>query len=287
MSDFLKILKLWLRLKAKSFGYLFMKAPEPEKWVFILGCYNSGTTLLHKLLATHSDIGSMPNEGQFYSSQLPGGAKFNLPRLWALKPELFYINESSNPSIDLQRLKKEWAWFYNDPKKKVLIEKTILNSARSRWLQKNFRNSYFIVIFRNGYAVAEGIHRKENHAIDIAATQWAISNQILLKDLDYLKHKLIVKYEDLVKSPVGELSKITEFLNLNPLHEEVFKEEFKIHKFQSGIRDMNKESIGRLSVDEVEAINLKAANVLEQLNYVLLNPSDFLKEHPLNGHKAD
>ncbi|MBK9319321.1 MAG: sulfotransferase [Bacteroidetes bacterium] len=50
-----------------------MKAPEPEKWVFILGCYNSGTTLLHKLLATHSDIGSMPNEGQFYSSQLPGG----------------------------------------------------------------------------------------------------------------------------------------------------------------------------------------------------------------------
>jgi len=287
MSDFLKKLQLWLRLKSKSVGYLFMKAPEPEKWVFILGCYNSGTTLLHKLLAAHPDIGSMPNEGQFYTNQLPGGAKFNLPRLWAMKPELFYINESSEPDIDPQRLKKEWAWFYNDSRRKVLIEKTILNAARSRWLQKHFRNSHFVVIFRNGYAVAEGIHRKEQHTIETAATQWTVSNRILLDDLNHLQRKLVLKYEDLVKNPSLEMNKITDFLGLSPLNEKVFKEEFKIHKLQSGIRDMNRESIDRLTGDEVKAINMKAAAVLEQLNYAVLIPHG---EHPaqqLNVRRED
>lgn len=264
-----------------------MKVPEPEKWVFILGCYNSGTTLLHKLLAAHPDIGSMPNEGQFYTSQLPGGAKFNLPRLWALKPELFYINEFSNPPIKVQRLKKEWAWFYNDTRRKVLIEKTILNTARSRWLQKQFRNSYFIVLFRNGYAVSEGIHRKEQHTMEVAATQWAVSNRILLDDLEHLHHQLILKYEDLVANPSAELKRITDILNLSPLSEDVFTNEFNIHKVHSGIKNMNKESLDRLSAEDIEIINLKAADVLKRLNYPLLKPDDLLQAQRQNVRKED
>ena len=36
----------------------FLKEPKPEKWVFITGCYNSGTTLLHEILAMHAKVGS-------------------------------------------------------------------------------------------------------------------------------------------------------------------------------------------------------------------------------------
>ena len=41
----------------RIFGSWFGYMPTPEKWVFIVGCYNSGTTLLHDLLASHHNFG--------------------------------------------------------------------------------------------------------------------------------------------------------------------------------------------------------------------------------------
>ena len=61
-------------------------------------------------------------------------------------------------SFDVEKLKKDWMPFF-DRKKKVFLEKSIVNSARMTWLQDSFANSYFIFIVRNGYAVAEGIRR--------------------------------------------------------------------------------------------------------------------------------
>lgn len=270
MNGFLSKLKKWAKLKSMSFSYLFMSEPTPEKWVFIVGCYNSGTTLLHQLLAAHPSIGSMPNEGQFYSRQLPRGADFKLPRLWALQPDLFYLNEASATAIHPVKLRKEWAFFYNDSKKKILIEKTILNAARTRWLQKNFPNAYFISLFRNGYAVTEGIHRKEKHTIEMAATQWAVSNEILLNDLPLLKHHLSLSYEELVSQPSTVMKKVTSFLELDALPETVFSQDFTIHKVKNSIKDNNSESIKKLSKDQIEIINQKAGKVMERLNYPLL-----------------
>lgn len=270
MNGFLAKLKLWAKLKTKSIGYLLMNEPHPEKWVFIVGCYNSGTTLLHSLLAEHPEIGSMPNEGQFYSSQLPRGADFKLPRLWALQPELFYLDENSFSPIDASKLRKEWAYFYNHPNRNILIEKTILNAARTRWLQKNFNNAYFISLFRNGYAVSEGIHRKENHSIEHAATQWAVSNKILIDDTPQLKHHIQIKYEELVAEPALTMKKITSFLGIKDVNDTVFLKNFQIHKVDSGITDMNIESIARLDNHQVKIINQIAGDVMKILNYPLI-----------------
>ncbi len=270
MNGFSTKLKRWAKLKTKSIGYLMMSEPRPEKWVFIVGCYNSGTTLLHNLLATHPEVACMPSEGQFYSTQLPRGADYNLPRLWALKPELFYLDEFTSTPIDAVKLRREWAYFYNHPRKKVLIEKTILNAARTRWLQANFPNAYFVSLFRNGYAVAEGIHRKEGHSFEKAATQWSVSNQILLNDIPHLKNHLQIKYEDLVRDPSGVLNKVTSFLDLNNLKESVFVQSFNIHKVNAEIKDMNSASIARLKKNEVEVINGIAKKVLMELDYALL-----------------
>ncbi|MBK9637307.1 MAG: sulfotransferase [Bacteroidetes bacterium] len=270
MKEFSTKLKLWAKLKSKSIGHLFTPEPQPEKWVFIVGCYNSGTTLLHNLLASHPLIGSMPNEGQFYSNQLPRGADFDLPRLWALKPELFYLSENTPTSIDAKKLRKEWGYFYNHPKRKILIEKTILNTARTKWLQKNFPNAYFISLFRNGYAVSEGIFRKEKHSIEKSATQWGTSNEILLDDSPSLKNHLQLKYEDLVANPAATMKKVTDFLSVDELEEAVFKKNFQIHKVNAVIKDMNQESIARLNKVQIESINHITGKVLERLNYPLL-----------------
>lgn len=269
MRAFTDKLTLWIRLKTKSFGYRFMRVPRPRQWVFIVGCYNSGTTLLHQLLSAHPSIGSMPNEGQFYTDQLPRGAQVGLPRLWAMRPEVFHLTESSTPPVNLNKMLRDWAWFYNDPSKPVLVEKTILNAARTRWLQKELPNASFIVLYRNGYAVAEGIHRKEGHPLKIAARQWSVSNSILNSDLHFIHRKHIVRYEDLVTDPEGVLLGVTDFLGISPLPPGIFQSTFKVHKLESGIRDMNKESIGRLSEKERKEIEEEAGEMLKQLGYTL------------------
>lgn len=43
----------------------------PKKWVFIVGCYNSGTTLLNQILSCHPDILTLPDEGAFLTRRVP------------------------------------------------------------------------------------------------------------------------------------------------------------------------------------------------------------------------
>jgi hypothetical protein len=256
----------WLRLKTRWLAPWVCEAPEPETWLFVVGCYNSGTTLLHKMLASHPDIGSMPNEGQFFTDQLPRGADFGIPRLWALRPELFRWTESdvlANPD----RIKKQWAWFMNDTRRSVLMDKTIANSARTRWLQSNFKGSKFVLLFRDPFAVSEGIKRKEGHSVSDAATQWAESNRILLDDARFLEWVIEVRYEDLVQQPNETLRRITEFLGLPPLESRVVSGEFRIHKQQSEIRNMNLEAKARLSKEESYEITSRCSAVMEKLGY--------------------
>lgn len=266
---FLKRLQFYLKRKLIPYGYLFTKAPHPEKWVFIVGCYNSGTTLLHDVLGMHPDIGTMPDEGQFYSNVFPTGRQFGLPRLWALKPELFHLTENNGESFSASKLIRQWAFFYNHPDRKILLEKTILNSARMRWLQKNIPNSYFIGVVRNGYAVAEGIRRKEHHSIDKAITQWNVSNEIMLHDLNYLHHKMLVRYEDFTADPEKTVAEICNFLGIQPLDPKLLSKKFTVHKLTSTIEDRNKKSTEKITPEEKKIINAIAGEQLKKFGYFM------------------
>lgn len=247
-----------------------MQEPRPEKWVFIIGCYNSGTTLLNRLLAAHPAIGSMPNEGQFYTDQLPRGAQFGLRRLWALKPDLFYLNELSDSAININKLKREWAWFYNDVNRPVLLEKTIANAARTRWLQKNFESSSFIILLRDPYAVAEGIRRKEGHSLEEAILQWKNSYELVWNDLPFLERKLVLKYEDLVADTDKSLMEIAAFLQIKAFEKSFADETFEVHKVQSKIENMNASSYKRLSPEDFKTINRIAGDLIMKLGYTLM-----------------
>jgi Sulfotransferase family len=262
-------LSLYLKMKLMPLAWRFTSPARPEKWIFIVGCYNSGTTLLHKLLAQHPFVGSLPNEGQFFNDVLPYGRQFGLPRLWALKPDLFHLKETAE-GYDVDRLKRQWTWFYNHSQRPILIEKTILNMARTRWLQQHFPNSYFIAIYRSGYAVAEGIKRKEGHSLEKGITQWTISNDILLDDLHYIKNKISLKYEDLTAQPFEELKKITDFLEIDELPASVFDKAFSIHHIEGKISNRNESSLEKLDNDEVQLMNKVGGAMFEKLGYPML-----------------
>lgn len=237
----------------------------------MVGSYNSGTTLFHRILSLHPDIGTMPKEGRNFTNELPNAVDFGIPRLWALKPELFYMDEKSGKQIDVDKIKRQWAFFYNDAGKPLLIDKSIVNAARTRWLQEHFENAHFIILMRNGYAVAEGIRRKAGHDIEKAILQWKNGYEILLKDMPFLKNKIYVKYEELTADPRKVLDLVCDFLNISHLPQNVFDAEFKVHERSDKITDFNKKSIDSLSTGDLEIINRIAGNLLKQTGYELVS----------------
>lgn len=249
--------------------------PKQKKWVFIVGCYNSGTTLLSELMSRHPDISGMPTEGHFVTDQFVKDFDIGLPRMWVDREDLFRLTEEDE-GPDVVRLKKEWGMRL-DLSKPVLLEKSPPNTARTRWFQKHFEDAHFIGLIRNGYAVSEGISRKgdpkhirDGWPIDRSATQWARGNEILEQDAKHLKKFTWVKYEDLASNPQETLDSLAAFLGLKPFPSMAGEESFKIHERQDSVKDLNKVSIDRLKPEQIEIINQIAGPCLERHGYELI-----------------
>lgn len=245
--------------------------PKPKKWVFIVGCYNSGTTLLSELMGRHPDMSALPTEGHFITDQFQKDYDLGIPRMWVDREDIFCLNENDE-GPDVVRIKKEWGMRL-DLSKPVLVEKSPPNAARTRWFQKHFENAHFIGIVRNGYAVAEGISRKgdpksikDGWPMDKSAWQWARSNEVMLDDAKHLNNFHLLRYEDLASSPQQELDKIASFLDL-PAFPDVASQNFAIHERNDSVKDMNASSIKKLSAEDIETFNRKAAFMLERLGY--------------------
>ena len=78
---------------------------NPRQWVFVVGCYNSGTTLLHDVPANHPDVAHLPREGQYCTDQLLVPKDAGLARSWALDPGRFTLNEDTVSGPDPLRIK--------------------------------------------------------------------------------------------------------------------------------------------------------------------------------------
>lgn len=246
--------------------------PRDKTWVFLVGCYNSGTTLLSELLGQHPSISALKTEGHFITDQFVKDYDIGLPRMWVEREDLFRLNENDE-GPDALRVKKEWAMRL-DLSKPVLLEKSPPNSAKTRWLQKHFENAHFVGIMRNGYAVAEGITRKADpkHLIDswpveMSAYQWIRSNEVLMQDAEYLKNFMWVNYEDLAADTVGTLNKVTDFIGLQKFEQFEQDRKWSIHEREEKVRDMNAESISRLTPDQVQRITAVAGDMLDKFGY--------------------
>lgn len=274
-TRFKPILHECLGTLSREVKIAFTPVPTNKKWVFLVGCYNSGTTLLAELLSQHPSISALPTEGHFITDQFVTDYELGLPRMWVNREDIFCLTEEDE-GPDPFRIKKEWAMRL-DLSKPVLLEKSPPNSARTRWLQKHFDEAYFIGIVRNGYAVAEGITRKAEprHLIDgwpieMSAFQWKRSNDVLKNDSKYLKRFMWVKYEDLAADTFTTLDSIAEFIGISKF--ESFEQgcTWKIHERDEQIKDMNQISIDRMGRNQIDRINKVAGDVIEEFGYTRL-----------------
>ena len=248
--------------------------PRGKTWLFVVGCYNSGTTLLASLLGEHAQIAALPTEGHFITDEFVKDFEIGLPRMWVAREDLFCLTEEDT-GPDPQRIKKEWAMRL-DRRRPVYLEKSPPNTAKTRWLQAHFERAHFVGLVRNGYAVAEGIrrksepsHRKAGWTLEEAAWQWVRSNEILKADAAHLRRFQWVTYEELAAEPQAVLDRIARFVGLQPQSEFRSGQAVTVHERSEPVRDLNEDSIARLSREELDTINAVAADQLTAFGYPL------------------
>ncbi len=251
------------------------------RWIFIVGCYNSGTTLLDQILSDNESISGLPDEGVMLTNQLVRPEDFSWRRMW-WKCEKEMDNALVNIEKDPKVVKKHWSHFY-DLEKPFLVEKSISNSLRIPFFAQHFKPAFFIHIVRNGYAVAEGIGRKasimednplyekeEKYPIELCINQWVRSLQKIEEEKDHIDNFLEIKYEDLTANPGEVINQIMDFLNLPHVNKDYFKNSFEVHEKKSTIKNMNNDSLKRLTEDDIRIINEIAGPYLEKYSYKVI-----------------
>jgi hypothetical protein len=249
--------------------------PLKGNWIFIVGCYNSGTTLLNELLAGHPDISGVADEGVMLTNKLTRPEDFGWRRMWwKCEENMAVADQEKSASV----IKKHWSHFYKAGTL-FYLEKSISNSCRMLFFEKYFNHPRFIHIVRNGYAVAEGIHRKAKvipnpelpsvtqYPIEYCIKQWTRSLELVEADSKNVKHFLEIRYEELCMDPSNTVNKIFSFLGLRPIDQDFFKREFAVHHKTSSISNMNRDSIQRLAPGDIRKIEEVAGEVLKRYGY--------------------
>lgn len=270
----------WVQQALLPFGHEL----APQRWIFVLGCYNSGTTLLATMLRRHPEVAGLPTEGVYLSDALPYPERFGWPRMWHRCQDRVRLDAEGN-AARAARIRRQWSLWYPRGAEN-LVEKSVANAARMPFLNAHFRPAYFIYIVRNGYAAAAGIRDKANlrrwrnpyrdtgYPIDLCAQQWLATEETVAGDRPGVEHFLQVYYEDLATRPRETLNAITDYLGLQSMSEDLIDQQWDVHGDCSRVQDMNAKSLARLSGDDIERIEAVAGDRLRDHGYARPVPAD-------------
>lgn len=251
---------------------------EPQRWIFIIGCYGSGTTVLNMILASHPQIAGLPMEGVALTDVLFRPEEFGWTRMWCRCLNDIRLEPGPGGAEIAERIKRQWSLWY--PKGAAnLLEKSVSNATRMPFLQAYFKPAYFIYIVRSGYAVAEGIRRRaklsrwknseysKSYPIELCAEQWRKTDELVEQDGSQIEHFLQIYYEELTADPVKVLDKIMSFLGLSPMSDTVLAETWNVNRVYSPICNMNWKSFEQLNAFDIEKIERVAGACLNKHKY--------------------
>ncbi len=270
-NDIERVVKWYMLGGRKYFSRNASEILRAHKWCFIVGCNNSGTSLLQDILDCSGLISTFPHEGQRYTNVLARAARRGHERVWSE-----FIHDlrltADDSLVNVPRLVHDWMAELSQPVKEIILEKTTANAVRMEWLQEAFPQSYFIGLVRNGYAVTEGISRKGGKSVERGARHWNLTNKIMLEDAKHIEHFLEIRYEDLVEKPFDVVQQVAALIGLDydDLSQGITKQyslDVITDSSMKDVRNFNTESIARLAPDEVSKIYNEAAEMLDYFGY--------------------
>jgi len=251
-----------------------------NKHLFVVCANNSGSTLLHHLLGSCEKVVQLPRLGKHATSSeghnhagkaMPHPGKYGVLGLWTEKPDIFTKGKSYNWG----KIKEKWyeAWTSQAAEGlggHILVEKSPPNVLRASLLERQFENSYFIVMTRNPYATSEGLRRRHGYRLDRCAAHYAQAMKFQVKNLKNLKNVICITYEDLCDNQKYVKKKISAFLP--ELSDLSFKEKLSGHHSVMGKRNMNivnlnEVQIGNLSNIDIRTINKVLKKYKKEMNF--------------------
>ena len=254
---------------------------EPEKWLFIVGCYNSGTTILKDVVGAHNSISTLPREGAKFSDVLPRPEDLGWQRMWVgckEHMEMPLSDESISKGM-ANTIKMDWSPWWNKGST-CYLEKSVSNTSRMDWIDRYFDNAYFLSITRDPIAVVEGILRKasphgkarnllnsESYTIDMAIEQWLDANERILDSEQSIGNAMRIRYEDFVADPETHLGNIWQFLNLDSQKAKFENGYLSINSRTIALENMNYRSLAKITSQERDAIEAKTRSLAERLGY--------------------
>jgi hypothetical protein len=191
--------------------------------LFIGGLHRSGTSLVHRLIASHPSVsgfyrtGVPEDEGQHLQNLYPPARDHGGPGRFACDPAA-HLTEESLDLVERCRagLWDAWApyWKLSRP---VLVEKSPPNLIRARFLQAVFPKAKFIFVVRHPLAVAAATQKWSKQPIIELVQHWVRAHQVLLDDLPEVGAGAWVRYEDLIADPNRIVRELFDFIGISPI----------------------------------------------------------------------
>lgn len=240
-------------------------------WCFVVGCNNSGTSILKLILDGTGAISTHPYEGQMYTRVFKRNKQKKFARVWMECADELLV-PSEHHTGNAPRLLHDWLRSLPKPIKDIVVEKTPANLLRIEWLQKIFPNCVFIGIIRNGYAVAEGIRRKGGKKIHRGAAHWNNVNKLMLDKTKDFNNFFLLRYEDLCDKPEQTLKALSTKIGISSEKllgsvDQVAGVTNNSNPITPVLKNFNLESIGRLSKDDKLIIRAEASEMLDYFGY--------------------
>jgi len=247
-----------------------------KRWVFVLGCYNSGTTLLADMLQRHPEFGGLPNEGAFLTDALPYPERLGWPRMWSECQQEMLVD--ADDCARARRIRRQWSLWVRGGGPWV-VEKSVANVTRIDFLAECFPQSQFVYIVRNGYAVAAGIRKKANlkrwrnprgfrrYPIEYCARQWAVTDRVVRKSPLFPERIHTVRYEELTANPSSVMERLWRTLGAEPVNSRGLWADMTVHEVRSPVKNMNTQSMTELDKGDVQAISEICTDELARYGY--------------------
>lgn len=256
-----------------------MPVRRPDKWLFLVGCYNSGTTILRRILESHPDIAGLPHEGVQMTDAFPDLETGGFPRMMFANRQMWDLPDEG-AETRVTRAIRDWSpwWPSSAP---VFLEKSIDHTTRIPWLDRHFPNAHFVAITRNGYCVCEGVRRRATpqgaarqalgaeYPMPMIAAQWAAFDALLHDNLPVTRHYHL-RYEDFMSEPVRHIDAILDFIGANPVPLQMEGNIVKVAGQSHELANQNAASLARLTEADIAQATPPMRGALLRNGYDLL-----------------
>ena len=170
--------------------------------------------MLYRYLAEHPEVSALSGtprpagEGQHVQTVYPADTWHGKAGRFAFRPEARFTEDSPLVTDEnRRRLFEAWSryWDTSPP-----------NLIRTRFLQALFPESYFVVLLRHPIPNALATQKWDPHTKPHSLVEhWLRAHELFADDVPHVRRVHVLRYEDLVDDPDGELGRVFASLDLD------------------------------------------------------------------------